>query len=247
MACARVASCDARLEAGLQCCFDRWLSVCLVTSISPCSARELRIRSEEFLCRSPFVVCRSHCVLRTQGFSLCFSDLVHDSHSQFKAIAICHLPSFYLLLKFLFHLFLIPAMVPDDDSMNDPLCNSAIGSMVTFDFVTPDTDLVLDNGHLLDQVVKRNAILPRIAHKEPGIISRKKCCWNSRKADILLPVQRLHCPGVSSRARDMKNCRYISLQIIEQLKLFRIILSVNQLSIYGAVAAICEEFEDHQD
>ena len=29
--------------------------------------------------------------------------------------------------------------------------------------------------------------------------------------------------------------------------MFRIILSVNQLSIYGAVAAICEEFEKHQD
>ena len=29
--------------------------------------------------------------------------------------------------------------------------------------------------------------------------------------------------------------------------IFRIILSVNQLSVYGAVAAICEEFEDHQD
>ena len=28
---------------------------------------------------------------------------------------------------------------------------------------------------------------------------------------------------------------------------FRIIISVNQLSIYGAVAAICEEFENHQD
>ena len=28
---------------------------------------------------------------------------------------------------------------------------------------------------------------------------------------------------------------------------FRIILSANQLSIYGAVATICEEFEDHQD
>ena len=27
----------------------------------------------------------------------------------------------------------------------------------------------------------------------------------------------------------------------------RIILSVNQLSIYGAVAAICDEYEDHQD
>ena len=28
---------------------------------------------------------------------------------------------------------------------------------------------------------------------------------------------------------------------------FRIILSVNQLSVYGAVAAVCEEFERHQD
>ena len=28
---------------------------------------------------------------------------------------------------------------------------------------------------------------------------------------------------------------------------FRITISVNQLSIYGAVAAICEEFESHQD
>ena len=29
--------------------------------------------------------------------------------------------------------------------------------------------------------------------------------------------------------------------------IFRIIISVNQLSIYGAVAAICQEFENHQD
>ena len=28
---------------------------------------------------------------------------------------------------------------------------------------------------------------------------------------------------------------------------YRIILSVNQLSVYGAVAAVCEEFENHQD
>ena len=29
--------------------------------------------------------------------------------------------------------------------------------------------------------------------------------------------------------------------------IFRIIISVNQLSIYGAVAAVCEEFESHQE
>ena len=29
--------------------------------------------------------------------------------------------------------------------------------------------------------------------------------------------------------------------------IYRIILSVDQLSVYGAVAAVCEEFESHQD
>ena len=50
----------------------------------------------------------------------------------------------------------------------------------------------VDNGHLLDQVLKRSGILPkRKVHKEPGIILRKKCCWNSQKADILPSVQQL--------------------------------------------------------
>ena len=31
------------------------------------------------------------------------------------------------------------------------------------------------------------------------------------------------------------------------IRFFRIILSVNQLSVYGAVAAVCEEFDSHQD
>ena len=82
-------------------------------------------------------------------------------------------------------------------------------------------NLVLDNGHLLVQVLKRSGILvKRTVHKELGIISRTKCCWNSQKADILFSVQRLHCPGVYSRAKDMENCQYTSLQIIQQLKLF---------------------------
>ena len=78
--------------------------------------------------------------------------------------------------------------------------------------------LVLDNGHLLVQVLKRSGILvKRIVHKELGIISRTNCCWNSQKADILLSVQRLHCPGVFSKAKDMENCQYTSLQIIQYL------------------------------
>ena len=30
-------------------------------------------------------------------------------------------------------------MVPDENSMEDPLCNSSFGSMVSLDCVTPDT------------------------------------------------------------------------------------------------------------
>ena len=44
---------------------------------------------------------------------------------------------------------------------------------------------MLDNGHVLDQVLKRNGFLSRIVHKELGIILRKKCCWNLQKVDIL--------------------------------------------------------------
>ena len=48
----------------------------------------------------------------------------------------------------------------------------------------------------------------------------RKGCWNSQKADIIFSAQRLHCPGVYSRAKDMENCQYTSLQIIRKLKLF---------------------------
>ena len=33
-------------------------------------------------------------------------------------------------------------------------------------------------------------------------------------------VQRLYCPGVFSRAKDMENCQCTSLQIIQQVKQF---------------------------
>ena len=62
-------------------------------------------------------------------------------------------------------------------------------------------NLVLDNGHLLDQIPKRSGILQRIVHKELGITSRNRCCCNSQKADILLSVQRLHFPGVISKSK----------------------------------------------
>ena len=107
--------------------------------------------------------------------------------------------------------------------------------------------LVLVNGHLLDQILKRSGILLRIVHKVPGIISRTRCRWNSQKAGVQFSVQQLQCPGVISKAKDTENCRYILLRIIQQLRLFRIIVSANQLSLNGAVANMCEQFESHQD
>ena len=53
-------------------------------------------------------------------------------------LSVFFLPSLYFFKSF-FHLFLIPAMVPDENSMEDLLCNSSFGSMVSLDYVTPDT------------------------------------------------------------------------------------------------------------
>ena len=59
---------------------------------------------------------------------------------------------------------------------------------------------------------KEMILLKRIAHKEFGIISRKRCWWNSPKADVQCSVQQLHYPGVSSKAKDTENCRFTLLQ-----------------------------------
>ena len=48
-------------------------------------------------------------------------------------------PSLYFFLKSFFHLFLMSTLMPDEISMEHPLCDSSFGSMVTLDYVTPDT------------------------------------------------------------------------------------------------------------
>ena len=105
------------------------------------------------------------------------------------------------------------------------------------------------NGHSLVQVPRRGGILwKRTVHKEFGTISRKRCCLNLPKAHVQFSVQRPHCPEVDSEAKDMESCRFTLLPLKQQLKLsFRIIVSANQLSLYGAVAEMCEEYESHHD
>ena len=48
-------------------------------------------------------------------------------------------PSFYFLVLFFFQLYLMSNSAPDEFSIEDPLCNSSLGSMVTLDYVTPLT------------------------------------------------------------------------------------------------------------
>ena len=106
-------------------------------------------------------------------------------------------------------------------------------------------NLVLDNGHLLDQVLKRNGILPRIG------------AWDDIAEQMLLefaesghPTFRATTPlsrGIlKSKGRGKLSIHFAADDFTSDT-IFRIILSVNQLSVYGAVAAVCEEFGSHQD
>ena len=69
-------------------------------------------------------------------------------------------------------------------------------------------------------------------HKVNGTRLLRKWCWHSQKADTQFSEPRVHCP---------EEC-YTSVPMEKRLKLFRTIISVNQLSIYGAVSDLCEEY-----
>ena len=107
-------------------------------------------------------------------------------------------------------------------------------------------DLELVNGLSLDQVLRKSGILPRTVRKENGTMLRKICFWDLQKVDILSFVQRLHCPEVSWKGKGKVSIHFAADQDTVDI-IYRIFVSVNQLSVNGAVAAICEEFEDHQD
>ena len=109
-------------------------------------------------------------------------------------------------------------------------------------------NLVLGNGHLVDQILKRSGILQRINSPQGAWDNiAEKCCWNLQRADILLSVQ----PPLSRGTLKSKGHGKLSIHFAADYPtietVFRTIISANQLSIYGAVAALCEEFENHQD
>ena len=110
-------------------------------------------------------------------------------------------------------------------------------------------NLVLDNGHLLVQVLKRSAILPKIVHKVLGTMLRTDEML-LKFAESGHPIFRSTTPlsrgQLKSKGKGKVSIHFSADQDTIDTN-YRIILSVNQLSVYGAVAAFCEEFEGHQD
>ena len=77
---------------------------------------------------------------------------------------------------------------------------------------------------------------------------RSKCCWNLQKVGH--PTFRATTPlsrGILKSKGRGKLSIHFAADYFTIDTIFRIILSVNQLSVYGAVANMCEEFESHPD
>ena len=104
------------------------------------------------------------------------------------------------------------------------------------------------NGHLLDQVLRKSGIFPK---KSP------QGAWDHIAEDMLLefaesghPIFRSTTPlsrgQLKSKGKGKVSIHFTADQDTVDT-IYRIILSVNQLSVYGAVAAVCDEYEGHQD
>ena len=106
-------------------------------------------------------------------------------------------------------------------------------------------DLEKDNGHLLVLVLKRSGTVSvKTVHKECGTIWLKRMLLEFAESDC--PIFRATSPlsrgQLKSKGHGKLSIHYAAdLETVETI--FRIIVSANQLSLYGAVAEICEEYE----
>ena len=79
--------------------------------------------------------------------------------------------------------------------------------------------------------------------EENGIESLNWWWTNSKKADIQFSEQRVRWIEDNSKAKEVENYLFTSAPMVIRLKLcFAQLSSVNQLSIHGAVAELCEEY-----
>ena len=61
--------------------------------------------------------------------------------------------------------------------------------------------------------------------------------------DVQFSALQVFCPEVDSEAKDIENCLYTAADLEKIETIFSIIVSANQLSLYGAIAEMCEEYE----
>ena len=112
-------------------------------------------------------------------------------------------------------------------------------------FFCMQRDLEKDNGHSLVLALKRSGTVSvKTVHKEHGTIWLKGCCWNSQKVDVQFfrATSPLSRGRLKSKGHGKLSVHYAAdLETIETI--FRIIVSANHLSLYGAIAEICEECE----
>ena len=65
----------------------------------------------------------------------------------------------------------------------------------------------------------------------------------SEKADTQFSEPRVHCPQERSKAKEVENYQYTSVPMGDTVEtVFRTLISVNQLSIFGAVSDLCDEY-----
>ena len=116
-------------------------------------------------------------------------------------------------------------------------------------FFCMQEDLEKDNGHSLVLVLKRSGTVSvKTVHKE---------YWDNMAERMLLELAESGCPifratsplsrgRLKSKGHGKLSIHYAAdLETIETI--FRIIVSANQLSLHGAIAEICEEYETLHD
>ena len=106
---------------------------------TPSRTRTRTTRSSEHAARRPWMHSglTSHLWLKV---SPCVSfHVIHACAPVCCSLSVSLHPSFYFLVLFFFQLYLMSNSAPDEFSIEDPLCNSSLGSMVTLDYVTPLT------------------------------------------------------------------------------------------------------------
>ena len=99
------------------------------------------MRSSEHVAHRLLMHMCSHIALVAQGLALCVIHTIHACAPVFGLLSVLFLVSlsFYFFLQFLFQVYLMSIPAPDEMSMEDPLCDSSLGGMVTLDYVTPLT------------------------------------------------------------------------------------------------------------